>query len=645
MNNDKYLPRCIPQDDLDCYYNNKWKSMHKLSKHNSEINNFTLLQSKIDNEMYNFIRGLKEIKECGNCVQNEIVQLRESYDNRKDSATIILQLVRQIDTVSSIQDLANIISILTKLKIPTLFFMFVIPHFKAPDIYVLCIKELSLTLELKDAYNNHDNKIIKEYISFLSDVYDFVVKKWNYRKTDKNNYIQNILVFETVFSKTILDQDELNNPHIIFNSLSYMDFLNKFDYSNFWETILENYVDSNSYISYENTNFLVFFKKFLIGLDYSKLTMIKDYLILCLFREIGMFTSIYKSFNKIMQSIPTKKIIFVEMFYSTFGFFLESYYESKYSDINKIKYVYEMFINLKKYCMKTFQLSSIFQDSTKKEMIRKIDALDIIIGRQDYSLDLTFFPTLTGDFFDNVLKINLFYFNQMISFLNKPKKKHCISVNNDIFSFMINAYYDIQTNNIYIPTCILNEPFFNMSNDIISNYGSIGSIIGHEIMHCFDEQGCLFDYRGHLNNFWSQKDYMIYHNELNKIKKHYGSYMINEIKIDPYKYLSENFADIVGLKLSLRSYIDKYMPQLNINNLMLNEKEHLKKFFKFWAKNFRNVEEEEILLYSLESDEHAPNNIRINAPLSHLIEYYKVYDVLPYHQNYIDPSDRIQFMD
>ena len=38
------------------------------------------------------------------------------------------------------------------------------------------------------------------------------------------------------------------------------------------------------------------------------------------------------------------------------------------------------------------------------------------------------------------------------------------------------------------------------------NYGAIGMVIGHEIIHDFDDQGRKFDARGDLRDWWTRDD-------------------------------------------------------------------------------------------------------------------------------------------
>jgi putative endopeptidase len=60
----------------------------------------------------------------------------------------------------------------------------------------------------------------------------------------------------------------------------------------------------------------------------------------------------------------------------------------------------------------------------------------------------------------------------------------------------VNAYNSGLENKIVFPAGILQPPYFNPDADPAVNYGAIGSVIGHEIIHGFDDQGRKIDSAG-----------------------------------------------------------------------------------------------------------------------------------------------------
>lgn len=650
----KNIYECIPQNDLDCYYNSNWKKTHSALHNITSSNNFVTIQNYIDNEMYKFITNARTGK---NKILNNLVRFRESYYDRKDDSQLFRELVVLINNITNISELANAIKIMHNLNISTLFTLGVSPNFKKQIIggkshdnagiktYALSVGEISLTLESKEMYDSASDILIKNYNQALTDVYYFVTRQWNYSISNMTTFIRNVIIFEILFSKSNLSISDLADTKITHNCLSYQFFIEKFDIGDFWKIIFGEYMQDDMIIFYQNETALIFIKYFLKKMTSKELTMTKDYLVFCLIKKFGLYTSIASSFDELRSQPLDDKKLFIETFYETFGYYLESIYETKYSNIDDKKQIYEMFTNMKSYCFDVFNTSDFYNDKTKIEAINKLNSLDMIVGKQNYHIDLLELPCLTNNFYDNLFKLNSFFFKKMIDLIGKPVNRYNLSINNDIFSFVVNAYYDPYYNIIYIPSSMINELFFKTDIDPIYNYGSLGCIIGHEFMHCFDSNGCLFDHNGYLQNWWTTRDYEKFNKEIEKVKNHYATLSLFGTKINSDLSISENIADIAGLKLSLRTYIKKYMPCTNLQYLSPSDKNHLKKFFQRWAQTLRTIESDDVIKSSMNFDVHSPNIIRINAPFSHINEYYKVFDVNPQHQNYLEPCLRTTFLD
>ena len=59
---------------------------------------------------------------------------------------------------------------------------------------------------------------------------------------------------------------------------------------------------------------------------------------------------------------------------------------------------------------------------------------------------------------------------------------------------------------IAFPAAILQAPYFDPNADPAVNFGGIGAIIGHEMIHGFDDQGRKIDAAGALRDWWTQED-------------------------------------------------------------------------------------------------------------------------------------------
>ncbi|VDK44180.1 unnamed protein product [Cylicostephanus goldi] len=72
----------------------------------------------------------------------------------------------------------------------------------------------------------------------------------------------------------------------------------------------------------------------------------------------------------------------------------------------------------------------------------------------------------------------------------------------DFSSAVVNAYYTWPTNAISVPAAYLQAPHFHQTFPRSLNYGGLGTVLGHEITHGFDNQGSQLDAVGNLREWW-----------------------------------------------------------------------------------------------------------------------------------------------
>jgi putative endopeptidase len=118
----------------------------------------------------------------------------------------------------------------------------------------------------------------------------------------------------------------------------------------------------------------------------------------------------------------------------------------------------------------------------------------------------------------------------------------------------VNAYNSEQRVEMVFPAGILQPPFFSAHSSMVVNLGHMGSIVGHELTHGFDDQGAKYDPNGNLIAWWPQKVVDAFQERTNCVVQQYDSYeALPGLHVNGKLTLGENIADIGGLKLAYRA--------------------------------------------------------------------------------------------
>jgi putative endopeptidase len=282
------------------------------------------------------------------------------------------------------------------------------------------------------------------------------------------------------------------------------------------------------------------------------------------------------------------------------------------------------------YIKKTFRnrlIKNKWMDSeTKYKAIQKLDNMEFIIGPEK-SYDLidynNMLPLSNDNFIKNFQIIKSYCFYNNIQNLVKHKRFFYGTIYN------INAYYSPADNLMIFPYGILRPPFFypidinNLDNiDIIAyNFGAIGSAIGHEIIHGFDDQGSKYDKDGILDknsSWWNKESENKYKILTDKLIDEYKKHNINT-KLT----LGENIADVGGLLItynSLLNLINENKDQIkNVSYDALIKKVNytfINAWNIIWRVKIKPQERELNLLNNV----HSPADVRINVPLNIIFE-------------------------
>ncbi len=140
--------------------------------------------------------------------------------------------------------------------------------------------------------------------------------------------------------------------------------------------------------------------------------------------------------------------------------------------------------------------------ATKEQALVKLKGIEDKIGYPSHWRDYSSVKITRDSYLNNVAQATSLEFERWVAKVGKPVDRSEWTMTPPT----INAYYDPQLNTINFPAGILQPPFFDPTKDDAVNYGAIGMVIGHEIIHGFDDQGRKFDAHGNLRDWWTAED-------------------------------------------------------------------------------------------------------------------------------------------
>ncbi|KQZ69262.1 peptidase M13 [Rhodanobacter sp. Root561] len=194
-------------------------------------------------------------------------------------------------------------------------------------------------------------------------------------------------------------------------------------------------------------------------------------------------------------------------------------------------------------------------------------------------------------------------------------------------------------NALNFPAAILQPPFFDPKADAAANYGAIGSIIGHEISHSFDNLGAEFDAQGKLANWWTPEDLAHFKAAGQQLVEQFNQYEpLPGLHVDGEQTLGENIADVSGLTIAYLAYQKSLngKPAPVIDGLTGDQRFFLA-FGQAWRGKIRDAAQRQ----RLATDVHAPGDFRAET-VRNLDPWYPAFEVKPGEKLYLAPKDRVK---
>lgn len=275
---------------------------------------------------------------------------------------------------------------------------------------------------------------------------------------------------------------------------------------------------------------------------------------------------------------------------------------------------------------------------TRERALEKLGTFNPKIGYPSKWRDYSSLEIIPGDLIGNLARANRFEMVRELAKLGGPVDRE------EWFMLpqMVNAYYNPGMNEIVFPAAILQAPFFDPEAEDAVNFGGIGAVIAHEISHGFDDQGSKYDGVGNLNNWWTDSDREEFDQRAGRLISQFDDCETVDApgtKVNGALTVGENIGDLGGLSLAAHAY------ELWLDGQESPEIDGLtgmQRLLCGWAQVWRGKAREQEAQRLLAIDPHSPMDVRCNATVRNVPQFYDAFNVSADDQLWLDPEQRVE---
>lgn len=650
----KEKPKVLPQNDFYTYINYTWLEdrsfdtvkLKKEQKYITQIDNFRLVQDKVADQLTEVIKDFiknnnsDESKRLNNFfisgIKRNSIQSSKKYikniintiDELRKDKNNFWKMLAYVNKYSFCKDHAPFyIDINHNYKNSNKFMAYLNPHILSISDNSIYVDD-STNTKYKDDYRN-------AFINYCNKLFMVSLGK-NHNLDPKFPLEMGKKFYKFLYIDT--DENIIEDP-LGYNIISADDALNKYKFN--WNEFCRElgYKKVPTHFCCTNLNFLKFCTEYFIeNWNSEELKSYWYYIIIrmiCRFTKdwVNIFYDFYGKYSKGQQSF--NPIYYSNMIFGSFAFnkLLSKLYIDKFYDEKSVSFVKGLSEDLREVFIRVLKRNNWLDKSTKENAIKKLRDLKFILVGSDNIIDDPIIDYKQDDFLGNMLKISDWNTNNIIKLTNDnfidlplinwvPFPAGLVGKQ----SYVVNAYYIPQQNSMFIPLGYMQKPFVDLDNRGIEyNLSQIGFTIAHELSHSLDSLGSQFDYKGNYNNWWTNKDKMIYQKIQQNIIKQYKEWTERDgLKYDPSIGIEEDIADISGLALC-EEYLRDY--QLNNKTILLVRQISFDAFYVYFAYQNRQKISKRALVAELKLNPHPLVKYRTNIPLSRSDIFNIIYDV------------------
>ncbi len=622
-----------PNADFYQYATGGWQKNNPLKPEFSRYGSFDILRENNEKRINELFSEMSKMQAVSGSVEQKISDLyKMGLDSVRLNTEAAAPLKAGLDEIMAMTDRTQLTPIVARMHHSVanpLFGISVDADLMNSNINAIYASQCDLMIGDRDYYLDAENAKIRDaYKTYLTKIFALA------GVADAEKGAESVLAFETKLAEKMWSSVELRNIPALYNPTSKAEFEKTYDAID-WPTYYQEMG-----IGAFDTIIVSTPSSLLAANDQIKSTPIEDLRYYLAAQYINSATSYlsddfqqasFDFFGRTMAGQQEMKPRWKRAMAVPNNLLSEAVgemYVAKYFPEKDKERVLTIVKNLQAALGEHIAALDWMSDATKAKAAEKLAAFTVKIGYPDKWKDYT---TLTIDpaksYFDNMVNASRWYTADNISKLGKPVDR----AEWHMPPQMVNAYYNPTTNEICFPAAILQPPFYNTDADDAVNYGAIGVVIGHEMTHGFDDQGCNFDKDGNMKNWWTEADAAAFKAKTEVLVKQFDAIevlpardTIPALHANGQLSLGENIADQGGLRVAYTAYhkaLGETIPA-PIDNLTADQRFYVA-YAALWAQNIRDEE----IARLTKLDVHSLGKWRVNASLRNLQSFYDAFGI------------------
>jgi putative endopeptidase len=640
-----------PGDNFYLYANGAWINRTTIPSDRVAVGNFSVLADRADKQVAAIIAQAASSNPAPNTDLRRIADLYHSYMDEPaiehQGLSSIQPDLTRIAAIKTPHDLAHALGLtlrsdvdalnMTNYHTPNLFGLWVAPGFNDPDHYAPYLMQGGLVLPGRDYYldnSAHMQEVRAKYAAHAATMFKLA------GFSDPEARAAHVLALEHDLAAqqiSLADNEDIKHANNLWQASDFSTKAPGLDWPEYFRAA--GLTSQKSFYVWQPSAF----KGESALVASTPIDTWKDFLILHLLEANAAFlprafaAEHFAFFGTTLSGAPQQRPRdqrAVAVVNQTLGEAVGKLYAQRYFSPEAKAQAEALVANLLTAFHHRLETITWMAPATKEEAIRKLGTLKVSVGYADTWRTYDNLDIQPDDLAGNLLRASLFEYHYSLHRIGQPTDRSEWVLTPQT----VNAVNLPLDNGLNFPAAILQPPFFDPQAPAASNYGAIGSIMGHEISHTFDTEGASFDSQGRVRDWWTPSDFAHFNQVTTALANQFDTYEpLPGVHVNGRQTLGEDIADLGGIAAAYDAF------HASLNNQPAPELDGLtgdQQFFLAFSQNWKTKERPDAERQQILTDPHAPDEDRAET-VRNIDAWYAAFHVQPSDKLYLTPGQRV----